>query len=52
MSYVIMTHSCCFTKYKLKWFTRWKDLVKRCDGCEKIEINRWINNKERHRDLT
>ena len=23
-----------------------------CDGCEKIEINKWINNKERHRDLT
>ena len=23
-----------------------------CDGCEKIEINRWINNKERHIDLT
>ena len=23
-----------------------------CDGCEKIEINRWINNKERHKDLT
>ena len=23
-----------------------------CDGSEKIEINRWINNKERYRDLT